>query len=144
MASQLSPALRHVHGVNQVVARRALAVFVAAHGLAHLVGTSHAFERAADGRSLDYLAGNWTLSDPTTLRAVGVVWALMALAFVGAGAVMWLGRPQWPVVLWWVSLASLLLVLVALWASVVGVVVDLALLAVAWDAGALSRRRPIS
>jgi hypothetical protein len=42
--------------------------------VAHLVGTSSGFSRAADGRWVDYLAGNWTLSDPTTLRIFGVVW----------------------------------------------------------------------
>lgn len=48
-------------------------------------------------------------------------------------------RPEWPRVLAGVSAVSLLVVLVALWASVVGVVIDVALLALAVRAGALSR-----
>jgi hypothetical protein len=123
-----------------VINRRAFAVFVAAHGLAHLAGTSDVFSRTADGRSVSYLAGHWTLSNPTTLRALGVLWAVMTLAFLVTAAFIWAGRPAWPRLLWWVSLASLLVVLIALWASVVGVVIDIALLAIAWHARGLSRQ----
>ncbi len=141
MTSHVVPRLRGVRSLDPVLVRRGLAVFVAAHGLAHLVGTTHAFSQAADGRSLDYLGGGWTVSDPTTLRAFGIVWAVMALAFVATGVVMWVGWSRWPLALWWVSLASLVLVLVAVWASIVGVVVDLGLLVVAWRAGAFSPGR---
>jgi hypothetical protein len=129
---------RHIGTVDSILARRALAILVAAHGLAHLAGTGDAFSRAADGRSAHYLAGDWTVSDPTTFRALGVLWAAMAAAFLATAACIWAGRSLWPRLLWWVSLASLLLVLVALWASVVGVFVDVALLAIAWHAGAFS------
>lgn len=122
-------------------ARRVLAVFLALHGLAHLAGTSDVLSRASDGRSVDYLAGAWTASDPTALRAFGVLWALVAAAFVGAAIVTWLGRPAWPRVLLGVTLASLALVVVALWSSVVGVVIDLALLGLAWSAGAFTPRK---
>lgn len=142
MASHVFSAPRHLRAADQVFARRTLAVFVAAHGLAHLVGTERAFARAADGGSLDYLGGNWTLSDPTTLRAFGVLWAAIAVAFLATGAVIWVGRARWPVLLWWVSVASLVLVLVALWASVIGLVVDIALLVVAVGAGAFLHERP--
>lgn len=141
MHSHVFPPLRRGQAIDPVLARRALALFVGAHGLAHIVGTTHAFSRAADGRSLDYLTGSWTISNPTTLRAVGVLWAVMALGFVASGAAIWADRPRWPLVLWCVSLVSLVLVLLAVWASVVGVFVDLALLAVAWRAGALQSRR---
>ena len=120
---------------------RVFAVFLALHGVAHLAGTSESFTKAADGESVDYLAGAWTLSDPTLLRAVGVVWALVGAAFVFAAAVLWMRRPEWPRVLTVVSALSLLVVVVALWSSVVGVVIDLALLAVAVRAGGLSRAR---
>ncbi len=62
----------------------------------------------------------------------------MALAFLATAAVIWAGRAGWPRLLWWVSLASLAFVVIALWASVIGVLVNLALLAVAWRAGAFS------
>ena len=120
---------------------RVFAVLLGLHGVVHLAGTSDSFAKAADGESVDYLAGAWTLSDPTLLRAVGVVWALVGAAFVFAAAVLWMRRPEWPRVLTVVSALSLLVVVVALWSSVVGVVIDLALLAVAVRAGGLSRAR---
>jgi hypothetical protein len=115
---------------------RVFAMFLALHGVAHLAGTSDSFTKAADGKSVDYLAGAWTLSDPTLLRVVGVVWALVGAAFVFAAAVMWMRRPEWPRVLAEVSALSLIVVVIALWSSVVGVVIDVALLAVAIRAGA--------
>lgn len=126
--------------VSSAGVRRVLAVFLAAHGVAHLAGTGDVFSRASERRSADYLAGGWTVSDPATLRAFGVVWTLLALAFAGAAVMTWTGRAAWPRAVRSVALASLALVLVALWSSVIGVVIDLALLRVAWRAGA--GRRP--
>ena len=118
---------------------RLLAVFLGLHGVAHFAGTGDSFTAAADGESVDYLGGAWTLTDPTLLRAMGVAWALVGAAFLLAAAIAWMRRPEWPRVLAGVSAVSLLVVLVALWASVVGVVIDVALLALAVRAGALSR-----
>ena len=118
---------------------RVFAVLMGLHGVAHLAGTSDSFTNAADGESVDYLAGGWTLSDPTLLRAVGVVWALVGAAFVFAAAITWMRRPEWPRVLAAVSALSLIVVVIALWSSVVGVVIDVVLLAVAVRAGRLSR-----
>ena len=118
---------------------RVFAVLLGLHGVAHLAGTSDSFDKAADGESVDYLAGAWTLSDPTLLRAVGVVWALVGAGFVVAAAITWMGRPEWPRVLAAVSALSLIVVVIALWSSIVGVVIDVVLLAVAVRAGGLSR-----
>ena len=118
---------------------RVLAVFLGLHGVAHFAGTGDSFAAAADGDSVDYLGGAWTLSDPTVLRAMGVVWALVGAAFLLTAAITWMRRPEWPRVLAAVAAASLLVTLVALWASMVGVVIDVALLALAARAGALSR-----
>ena len=118
---------------------RVLAMFVGLHGVAHFAGTGDSFTAAADGESVDYLGGAWTLTDPTVLRAMGIVWALVGAAFLLAAAIAWMRRPEWPRVLAGVAAVSLLVVLVALWASVVGVVIDVALLALAVRAGALSR-----
>ena len=134
MATHVSAPTYRLRALDRAIVRRALAVFVGAHGLAHLAGTSDVFSRAAHGRSVSYLAGNWTVSNPTTLRAVGVLWGVMALAFLITAAFIWAGRPPWPRLLWWVSLASLMVVLIALWASIVGVFIDIALLAIAWRA----------
>jgi hypothetical protein len=125
-------------GVSPAV-MRALPVLLGLHGVAHLAGTGDSFTKAADGDSVDYLAGAWTLSDPALLRAVGVVWALVGAGFVFAAAITWMRRPGWPRVLAAVSALSLVVVVIALWSSVVGVVIDVALLAVAVSAGGLSR-----
>jgi hypothetical protein len=131
------PHSRRLHRSPAVI--RVLAVFLGLHGVAHFAGTGDSFAAAADGESVDYLGGAWTPSDPTVLRAMGVVWALVGAAFVLAAAIAWLRRPEWPRVLAGVAAVSLLVVLVALWASVVGVVIDVALLTLAVCAGALSR-----
>src|SRR3954471_11696698 len=55
---------------------RGVAAFLALHGVAHFEGTSDAFTKAADGRSVEYLAGAWTVADLSVLRVFGVVWAL--------------------------------------------------------------------
>ncbi len=127
--SLAAPARR---GLPSRALRRVLAAFLALHGLAHLAGTGDVVGEASDGGSVEYLAGAWTVSDPTVLRMFGVVWALLAAAFLVAAAVTWTGRSGWPRVLALVASASLALVLVALWSSVIGVAVDLALLVVAW------------
>ena len=120
---------------------RLLAVFLGLHGVAHFAGTGDSFTAAADGESVDYLGGACTLTDPAVLRAMGVVWALVGAAFLLAAAIAWMRRPEWPRVLAGVSAVSLLVVLLALWASAVGVVINVALFALAIRAGALSRTR---
>lgn len=109
----------------------ALAALLVLHGIAHFAGTSTAVKKAADGASVEYLAGLWTVSDPTLLRALGVLWALAGAAFVVTAVIVWLGHPVWPWVLTAVSLASLLVVVIALWSSTAGVIIDLGLLALA-------------
>ena len=110
---------------------RALAFIVGLHGLAHFAGTEDSFAKAADGGSVDYLAGAWTVSDPTLLRAFGVLWAVLGAAFVLTAVAVWTRRQSWPDLLALVAAASLALVVVALWASVVGLIVDVVLVAVA-------------
>ena len=133
-------AVRHLRDLSaSPVVLRMFAVLLVLHGVAHLAGTSDSFTKAGDGESVDYLAGAWTLADPTLLRAVGIVWALVGAAFVFAAAITWMRRPRWPRVLAAVSVLSLVVVVIALWSSVVGAVIDVALLAVAARAGGLPR-----
>jgi hypothetical protein len=107
--------------------------FVALHGVAHLVGTSDALDRADQGLSIDYLAGGWHLGDPALLRVVATAWAVVAAAFVLTGVAMWIGRVGAPHLLAAVAGASLVLCVLALWAAVIGVIVDVVLLvAAAW------------
>lgn len=118
---------------------RVLAAFLVLHGVAHLAGTSTVLGKAANRESAEYLAGVWTVSDPTLLRAFGVLWALAGAAFVIAAIAVWRQHPNWPRVLAVTSLASLLVIVVALWSSTAGVIIDIGLLALAGRAG--GRRR---
>jgi hypothetical protein len=116
-------------------ARRALAVFAGAHGIAHFAGTSDVFDRAARGEPVSWLAGGWEVSEPALMRAFGVAWALVAAAYVVVAVAVWRGQARWPRALAGVTVASLLLVAIALWSSVIGLVLDVVLLAVAvWAA----------
>ena len=107
--------------------RRSLATFVALHGVAHLVGTATAFQNAADGETAEYLGGLWDISSPAVLRTVGIAWAVMAVAFVLAAALIWRGHSRWATVLGYTTGASLILTILGLIPAVVGVVVNLAL-----------------
>ncbi len=114
---------------------RALAAVLVLHVIAHLAGTSTALRKAAHRESADYLAGLWTVSDPTLLRALGALWALAGAAFVIAAITVWRRHPSWPRVLAAVSLASLIAIAPALWSTTAGVVIDVGLLVLAARAG---------
>jgi hypothetical protein len=120
---------------------RGLGALVALHGAAHFAGTEDSFATAADGGSVDYLAGLWTISDPTLLRLFGVVWALLGLAFILAALITWQRRPEWARVLALVAMLSLAVVVIALWSSIIGVFVNVAILAVAALGGAFTGER---
>lgn len=124
-----------------VDASPALSAFVALHGTAHFAGTEDSFAKAADGGAVNYLAGLWTISDPTLLRVFGVVWALLGLAFIVAGVFTWQRRPEWARVLALVAVVSLAVVGIALWSSIIGVFVNVALIGVAALGGASPREQ---
>lgn len=108
-----------------------VASFVALHGFAHLAGASAAFGALDDPNGLDYLGGVWQITDPLPLRVFGVLWILLALAFIATGYVMWTQRSFWPQLLLAVSAFSASLLVVALWSSVIGLVIDVLLAAFA-------------
>ena len=87
------PSRTRLLGASPLV-MRVFAMSWGLHGAAHLGGASDSFTKAADGESVDYLAGAWTQSDPTLLRALGVVWALVCAAHLDRpdGAVTSTGR----------------------------------------------------
>ena len=120
--------------MTRTVALRALAAFVALHGVAHLAGTTDLFGRAADGRAAELLFAS--PSDPLVLRALGVAWAVVAVAYVAVAISIWVRSPRWPALLGWTTAVSLALAIVALWATVIGALIDVALLALV-----LARRR---
>ncbi len=108
--------------------RAAVSLFLVAHALAHLVGTSQAFDAAAGGTSLDYLGGAWHISLSGTLRLAGIAWAVVAVAYAVAALGEWLGwRNRWRY-LTGVTVCSLVLTVVALPETAIGVIVDLGIL----------------
>ena len=120
---------------------RIFAAVLALHGVAHFAGTGDSFGNARDGGSVEYLAGAWTVSDPSLLRLLGVLWALAGVAFLVAAVLTWTRSARWPCAVVGVAAASLVVVTVALPASLAGVLIDVALLAVAWRAGGFRRER---
>ena len=111
--------------------RRLFAVFVGLHGLAHLAGAGDLLDRARDGRSAGLLGGALTASAPATVSAIGVAAALVAFGYVGTAVAIWQLDPRWPKLLRTVTIASLVVVVLTLWASLAGVFIDAALLVVA-------------
>jgi hypothetical protein len=86
---------------------------------------------ATKGQTAEYLGGAWRVSDFTVLRPLGVAWAIVAGLYLGAALGFWVGA-RWRVAMLVVAtVPSLLLSVIALWASWIGVVIDVALLGVA-------------
>lgn len=112
--------------------RIVLAVLMALHGVAHLVGFVVPLRLAAAPAGVAYkttvLAGRLDLGD-AGIRAVGVLWLLLAVAFsvAAAGAVM--SRSSWVPTAIGVAVASLVLSLVAWADSRIGVPVNLVIMA---------------
>jgi hypothetical protein len=116
---------------------RALAVFLVLHGIAHFVGTGGTMEVVREGGAAELLAGAWTPNDATLLTTFAVLWAVSGIAFAVVAVMLWTGRPQARTTLMIVAGASLVLSLVHLPAAIVGVVINVALIAI----GALAPRR---
>src|SRR5688572_27260278 len=110
--------------------RIALAVVLAAHGVAHLVSFVEAWRLVPEG--LPYkttvLAGRVDLGD-AGIRVVGVLWLLVALAFAGAGIGAIVNAPWWVPVALGSAVVSLLLSSTEWPEARVGVMIDLAILA---------------
>jgi len=112
-----------------VVARRVLAAFLVAHGVAHFVGTTGALDVARDGAELSLFGGAATIGGTEGLVVLAMAWAVVGLAYVGLAAPVWRGMAFSGPVLLLVTGASLALSVVGLWTSAIGVVIDLVLLA---------------
>lgn len=126
--------------------RRLLAVFLALHGFAHFAGTSGSLQLIDQGKATDYLGGSWTVSDPTTLRTLAAAWAAMGIAFVVVAAMVWRHPAGVRLPLAAVAALSLTLSVAALWASIVGVVINafILILAVAAPRAILADESPWS
>jgi hypothetical protein len=107
------------------------ALFLVLHGFAHLVGTAGSLTAIDEGTSVPYLGGRWDVSDAGTLRLLALLWAIAAVGYLVVAIATSAGWPWARTALIGVTVFSLLLSLAALWVAVVGVVIDVALLAVA-------------
>lgn len=119
---------------------RSVAVLLALHGVAHLVGTQDAL-RAAEGATVPYLFGAWHLAGAASY-VIAVAWAVAALGFAWAALATWEERPGWTRTLVLVTVGSLVLSLLALPQAVVGVTIDLVLLTLAWGWSPTPPREP--
>lgn len=110
--------------------RIAFAVFLALHGVAHLVGFAGSFQLGEfKGKPLDttLLGGRIDVGRAGT-RVMGVAWLLTGLAFVVAAAAVWTDAPGWPALTAAVAGVSLVLSVLGWPAARVGVFLNLVLL----------------
>lgn len=110
--------------------RIALAVVLAIHGIAHLVGFIGSWHLDASG-GIPYrttlLAGHVDVGD-TGIRAVGILWLMMAIAFVVAAIGTAMGVDWWVKAVAVIATASLALTILQLPEARIGLVVNLAIL----------------
>ena len=110
---------------------RVFAVFLVLHGLVHVYGfTVPWFHRGF--RGVDYstriLNGSIEVGS-TAMKMLGVVWLAVAVAFVVVGVMLWRGHTWARRTTVALLLASLVLCIVGLPGSVIGLVIDVVLLA---------------
>jgi hypothetical protein len=115
--------------------RTALAVLLVLHGIAHLPGFINSW-RLAELEGMPYrttvLSGRVDLGH-WGIRAAGLVWLLLAVAFAGTPAAALLQRPAWVAAALGASLLSLALSALEWPEARIGVALNLALAAgLAW------------
>jgi hypothetical protein len=117
---------------------RAFAVFVALHGLVHLVGFTVPW-RLGGPRSLEYstqILNHSVEVGDTAVKLIGLVWLAAAIAFVAVAVLLWRGHPLARRAAMALLLVSLVLCVAAFPGAIVGLAIDvvsLGLLAVAPD-----------
>ena len=111
--------------------RIAFAVFLALHGVAHLVGFAGSFQLGEfRGKPLDTtLLGGRIDVGRGGIRAMGVAWLLTAVAFVAVAGAVWADAAGWPTLTAVVAGVSLVLSVLGWPAARVGVFLNLAILA---------------
>lgn len=111
--------------------RQALAVLFVLHGIAHGMGFAVPWglvesEEVPYGTTL--LAGRIDVGD-AGIRAVGVLWLLVGVAFVVTGVGAWLQQGWWWATAVWVAAASLAMSVMGWPEARIGVVLNVVLLA---------------
>jgi hypothetical protein len=122
--------------------RIAIAVFLALHGFAHVVGFAGSFGLA---ESIPYkttiLGGTVDLGD-IGIRAFGLLWLVAAGAFLVASAAAMTGQAWWVKATLLAAVASLALSVMAIPEARIGVMLNVAILAAiaAWRTGWIPAR----
>ncbi len=128
----LSTSVGHRHvSVEPAVA---VGVFLVLHGVAHFVGLRSNISRISDGKAADLLGGAWRVSNSVGLGLLAAAWAVTGVAVMVCGVLVLRRAPSARTALLGTAAASLVLSILCLWASVVGAVINLALIAAAWVA----------
>ena len=109
--------------------RLALAALMILHGIAHLVGFAGSWHLGDVPYKTTVLGGRVDLGD-TGIRAAGLLWLTAAMAFVVVGAGAALNYEWWVKATLFVTLASLALTIIEFPEAKIGLVVNLAILAV--------------
>ena len=112
--------------------RFVLAVLMVMHGVAHLPGFVGSWQLAplpGTPYRTTVLAGRLDVGD-AGIRVIGALWLLAAVGFWIAALGAFTGRPWWMPVAMGVALVSLVLTVLGWPSSRIGVVVNLAILAV--------------
>ena len=108
----------------------ALAIFLMAHGIAHMVGFI-VYWQISDFEEMTYkttiLNGKVDIKD-YGIRIVGIFWLLLALAFIFNGIVLIIGLSFWETLTLYISIISLIFCIICLPDSKIGVAVNIIIL----------------
>jgi len=110
---------------------RALAVFLALHGLVHVIGFTNAWGLGSPKgvkHTTLILNGSVDVGD-AAMKALGFVWLAAVVAFLVVAVMVWRGHPWARRTTIVVVVASLVLCTIALPNAVIGLVIDVVLLA---------------
>ncbi|NNF55378.1 MAG: hypothetical protein HKN03_13175 [Acidimicrobiales bacterium] len=108
--------------------QKPLAAVLAIHGFAHLPGVIVALAAWSDGTSIEYLFGNWTISNSTVLLTAVGMWAALAASFAAVAIAIGTGHRQGLRLLRIAVAASLVACVVALPSAAIGAAINVALL----------------
>lgn len=114
--------------------RIALAILMALHGIAHTPGFATSWKLAPAGGvpyKTTVFGGRLDLGD-SGIRAVGILWLVVALAFLVGAVATVVDTPWWRSVALVTALASLALSLLELPLARIGVFINLFILVVVW------------
>jgi hypothetical protein len=113
------------------VIRPLFAVVLAMHGVAHFVGTTGNVSSISNRETVNLLGGAFATSNLVVFAVLALLWAIVGAGFIGVAVLVWRQAPTARHALIAVSLASLAIGVVTLWAGTVGVVINVALLVIA-------------